>query len=554
MGDACGKTPLRSVLIVGGGPVGLALALDLGRRGVRSTLIERNHGTGAEFLAKADYLNERSMEFCRQLGIRDEVANAGFPDDVSRDTVFCTSLNGHFIGRLEMPSTQDRVLPGSCREMHRRCPQFWFDPMLARAVVKQGMTNIRYGVEFVSLEQNNAGVSCRIRRVENGAEEEICAEYLVGCDGLASRVRKAAGIETSGLQLGYSVSAIVKVNNLTQYHPMQMGERYMFISPDGVWSNLTAVDGRQLFRFTVVGSEERLDPAKVDIHILVRRAFGRDDIPFELMRVLPWRRSQFTAKTFAKNHVFLCGDAAHTMSPTGGHGLNTGLGDVMDLGWILPALIEGWGGPTLVEAYNAERRPVALRNGSSSTQNYAVWVERKGRERVLEEGPEAEAQRRVLGKEMVASLEQEFRSLGIAMGYSYSSSPAIVSDGSAPPQDDPSTYIQTSRPGHRAPHFWLDADRSIVDLFGAGFVLLGFSADDLGEERLLREAGVIGMTVKFVRIAGVEAAHLYERALVLVRPDGVVAWRGNILPTDVKGLLDQVRGASFPASQQQNEA
>ncbi|KIX06396.1 uncharacterized protein Z518_04372 [Rhinocladiella mackenziei CBS 650.93] len=360
------------VFIVGGGPVGLALALDLGRRGSRSTLIERNSGTGTEFLVKADYLNERSMEICRTLGLRDEIANAGFPDDVSRDTVFCTSLNGYFIGRLEMPSTQDRMLPSSCREMHRRCPQFWFDPILARAVARQGMTSIQYGTEFVSLEQDNTGVTCRVRRGEDGADEEIRADYLVGCDGLASRVRKAVGIEWSGLQLGYSVSVIVKVDNLGQYHPLRMGERYMFIGPEGVWSNLTAIDGRQLFRFTVVGSEEKPDPAQVDMYGLVRRAFGRDDIPG--------------------------------------------------------------------------------------------------------------------GGKMIAGLEQEFRSLGIAMGYEYSASPAIAVDGSPAPPDEPSTYTQISRPGHRAPHCWLDRDKSIIDLYGTGFVLLGFGAGDLGEEKLLHVA------------------------------------------------------------------
>lgn len=543
MGEAQKEASPCQVLIIGGGPVGLALALDLGRRGVRSTLIERNNGTGTEFLAKADYLNERSMEFCRKLGLRDEIINAGFPDDVSRDTVFCTSLNGHFIGRLEMPSTQDRVLHPTCREMHRRCPQFWFDPILARAVIRQGMTDVQYGHEFVGLEQSDEGVTVDVKEIETGVQQKIQAEYVVGCDGLASRVRKAVGIQTNGVQLGYSVSVIVKVDNLTQYHPMRMGERYMFIGPEGVWSNLTAVDGHQLFRFTVVGSEQKLDAEQVDMHGLVRKAFGREDIPFELMRVLPWRRSQFTAETFAKGRVFLCGDAAHTMSPTGGHGLNTGLGDVMSLGWILQALVDGWGGTGLIEAYTAERRPVAIRNGSSSSQNYAIWVERDGREHVLENGREAEEQRRVLGERLTASLEQEFRSLGIAMGYEYSASPAIVSDGSPAPPDEPSTYIQTSRPGHRAPHFWLDDDKSMIDLYGTEFILLGFGGGDLGENRFLEAMAERAVPVRFVRINKPEVAHLYERRLVLVRPDGMVAWRSEYLPQDVQGLVDQIRGA-----------
>jgi 2-polyprenyl-6-methoxyphenol hydroxylase-like FAD-dependent oxidoreductase len=532
------------VLIVGGGPIGFALAIDLGRRGVSSVVVERNAGTGTEFLAKADFLNERSMEFCRLLGVRDEVTTAGFPEDVSRDSVFCTALNGHFIGRVSMPSTQDRVLPPQCREMHRRCPQFWFDPILERTVLRQGMAEIRYGLEFLDCKQDNDGVTCFFNQVSSttSEREEIRAKYVVAADGLASRVRKAVGIDRGGTQLGYSVSVIVKVNNLAAHHSLGMGERYMFISPEGCWANLTSVEGRQLYRFTVVGSEEKLDPAHLDMHALVRRAFGRDDIKFELMRVLPWRRSQFTAGTFSKGRVFLCGDSAHTMSPTGGHGLNTGLGDVTDLSWILQALLRGWGGPGLVEAYTAERRPVAIRNGTSSSLNYAVWVERRGREKVLESGPEADKQRRILGESMSASLQQEFKSLGIAMGYDYAASPVIVPDGTPAPPDEPSVYVQTARPGHRAPHCWLKDGSSIIDLFGGGFVLLCFGEKVAADRKLRDVAREISLPLDWVIIEEAEPARLYESRLVLVRPDGMVAWRSNLVPEDVKGLLDQVRG------------
>lgn len=484
------------------------------------------------------------MEFCRLLGLQEEIANAGFPDDVTRDTVFCTSLNGHFIGRLPMPSLKERKLPPQCREMHRRCPQFWFDPMLARAVIRQGMCEIHYGHEFVRCEDDHQGVTCTMKRCEDGQNQKIRTDYLVACDGLASSVRKAVQIDRSGKELGYSVSVVVRAHNLSEKHPFGKGERYMFISPEGVWSNLTAIDGRSLYRFTVVGSEERLDPEQLDMNALVVKAFGRDDIEFELMRTLPWRRSQFTADTFSKGRVILAGDSAHTMSPTGGHGLNTGLGDVMDLSWILQALTEGWGGPGLLEAYTEERRPVAIRNGSSSSQNYAIWVERNGREQVLQDGVEADEQRRVLGEQMVASLEQEFRSLGIAMGYNYAASPIIVPDGTPAPPDEPSSYVQTARPGHRAPHCWLEDGSSIIDRFGKGFVLLNFKEGVSGGDDLALVAEKLGVPLELVDISNTEAAKLYERHMVMVRPDGMVAWRGDALPDDIHGLLDRVRGMS----------
>jgi 2-polyprenyl-6-methoxyphenol hydroxylase-like FAD-dependent oxidoreductase len=532
------------VLIVGGGPVGLALALDLGRRGVRSRLVERSADTGTELLAKADYLNERSMEFCRLLGIADEVAGVGFPDDVSRDTVFCTSLNGYFIGRDPSPSTRDRPLLPQCREIHRRCPQFLFDPMLARAVLRQGMTEIWYGTETDSFAQDSAGVDCTLRTVKDGSRHNVRAQYLVGCDGLGSAVRKAFGIEFSGTQLGFSVSVVVRVEHLGGYHPFGMGERYMFIGPDGTWANLTSVDGRSLYRFTVIGTEERLDPARLDIDGLLQRAFGRSDVPYELMRALPWRRSQFTADTFNVGRVFLAGDSAHTMSPTGGHGLNTGLGDVMGLSWILQALLKGWGGEALIDAYTAERRPVAIRNGLSSTKNYGVWIERAGREHILEAGPEGSEQRRLLGQKLAVALKQEFHSLGIAMGYSYAGSPVIVPDDSGAPPDEPSVYVQTARPGHRAPHAWITPGVSTVDLFGGAFVLLRLGEDAPDGRMLIRVAQDAGMPLECVTVTAPEASRVYERRLVLVRPDGMVAWRADAMPQNLKGLVDRVRGAA----------
>jgi 2-polyprenyl-6-methoxyphenol hydroxylase-like FAD-dependent oxidoreductase len=530
------------VAIVGGGPVGLTLALHLGRQGIRSTLVERAPRTGGPLQAKADLLNERTMEFCRHLGIADEIARTGFPDDVPRDTVYCTSLNGFPIGRDALPATRDRPLPPQCREMHRRCPQFVLDPLLARAVTAQGMTDLRYETTFVSLAQDDSGVQC-VTRDARGTEVTLTADYVVGCDGLTSAVRKALNIDFYGEQLDYSVSAVVRAKNLDRYHPFGPAERYMFIDENGPWANLTFMDGDSLFRFTVFGSQTRVDGAQQEMREFLLRAFGRADIPFEIMHVVPWRRSQFTAERFSQGRVFLAGDSAHTMSPTGGHGLNTGFGDVMDLGWILPALLRGWGGPMLPEAYTAERRAVAVRNGSTSTKNYAVWAERSRQDNLLSPGPAGDAQRAALGQYLSASLKQEWHSLGVAMGYSYAESPVVVRDGCPAPPDDPSDYVQSARPGHRAPHFWLDDGRSSIDLFWNRFVLLDFgTATEPGAIARLRSAAdVVGMPLAHIQ-AHDPAAALYGKDLALVRPDGMVAWRGDALPAAVGELVDRVRG------------
>jgi 2-polyprenyl-6-methoxyphenol hydroxylase-like FAD-dependent oxidoreductase len=188
----------------------------------------------------------------------------------------------------------------------------------------------------------------------------------VACDGAGSAVRRSVGIGFEGKQLDYSVSAMIEVEHLENYHPLGRAERYMFVGTEGTWANLTAVDGRALWRLSLVGAEERLAPEKLDVDAVMRRAMGNDRGEWTARRVMPWRRSQFTADRYVEGRILLAGDAAHTTSPTGGHGLNTGIGDASDLGWMLGALLRGWGGDQLLADYNAERRPVAIRNGTSS--------------------------------------------------------------------------------------------------------------------------------------------------------------------------------------------
>ncbi|HEY1666387.1 MAG TPA: FAD-dependent monooxygenase [Trebonia sp.] len=527
------------VLIVGGGPVGLALALDLAVRGIRSTLVERDEGTAAELLAKAGTLNERTMEYCRRLGISDAIANVGFPDDHPRDTVYCTALNGFVLGRDYRPSTNDRAPSPESPEILRKCPQFRFDPLLAKAVQERGLTQILYGTSWLAASQDDSGVTSALAA---GREPvTVRSKYLVGCDGAGSAVRRAAGIDFTGRQLDYSVSAMIEVEHLERYHPLGRAERYMFIGTEGTWANLTAVDGRSLWRLTLVGSEERLAPEHLDFDAIMRRAMGNDRGEWTVRRVMPWRRSQFTADTYTAGRVLLAGDAAHTTSPTGGHGLNTGLGDVSDLGWMLDALIRGWGGERLLAAYSAERRPVAIRNGTSSTKNYGAWVRAVGRDLVLDDTPEGEAQRRAVGEQMNAMLAQEWHSFGVAMGYRYDTSPVVVPDGTPPTPDDPSEYVPTARPGHRAPHAWLADGRSTIDLFGDGFTLLrlGGGADAGPLEAAAADRGV---PLRVVAVDDPAVARLYERRLVLVRPDGMVAWRADSLPDDASLLVATVTG------------
>jgi 2-polyprenyl-6-methoxyphenol hydroxylase-like FAD-dependent oxidoreductase len=524
------------VIIIGGGPVGLATALDLGRRGVRSIVVERDASTGAELLAKAGTLNERTMEICRFWGISEAVANCGFPDDVNLDSLYCTSLDGLFIGNDARPCTNERVPPPGALEMLRKCPQFQFDPILARAVAATGMVELLYGHSCERFEQDDEGVTVHVSSIETGEAKTLNSQYLVACDGAGSRIRRSLGIEFPGTMLSYSVSAMVRAD--LEHTKFGIRNRFMFLDTGGTWANLTSVDGTTLWRFTLVGSEEKLDPAVHDISHDVARAFG-PDIPFELLRVFPWRRSQCTIERYREGRVFFAGDAAHTTSPTGGHGLNTGIGDALALGWMLHAVLSGQGGEGLLDAYEAERKPIAIRNGTFSTSNFASWIGATDFSRVMDEGAEGDAARADIGAVMSEALNQEWTSTGVGLGYRFEGSPLIVPDGTPGPPDPVETYEQTARPGHRAPHAWICERQSTIDLFGHGFVLLRF-------DPVIDVAPMIGaagsVSIKLIDVADPEISALYERKLVLVRPDAHVSWRGDALPSDCAQLIATVAG------------
>ena len=529
------------VLIAGGGPVGLALALDLNFMGTASLVAEQDAGTALVMLAKAGTENERTMEFCRRWGLVDEIAK-GFPDDHPRDNVYCTSLTSHLIGRSEVPSTNDRGVPSVGPEMLRRCGQHLFDPILARAVEASKHATLRYNLRFESFVQDEAGVTSTLTDVSTGETVTVRSQYLVGCDGAGSAVRRQLGVPFDLIApMDFSLSAMIRFPGLEKQHNFGRCERFMFIDGKGTWANMTAVDGVDLWRFTVVGSEAALDPETFDIHPIVRRALGDAKIDYEVVRLVPWRRAQSLARQYRVGRVLLAGDTVHTTSPTGGHGVNTGIGDAAGASWVLDAMIKGWGGPHLLSAYGAERRPVALRNFSSSTANYRVWVA-NGMANVADDTPEGAAARRNIGDYLRVSLNQEWFSQGIGMGYRYEGSPIVVPDGTPEPEDHPTYYRQTARPGHRAPHAWLADGRSTLDLFGRGFTLLRFP-DAPDPTPLAQAATRVGMPLQIVAIGQPEIAALYERKLVLVRPDGMVAWRGDALPDDFAALIDRVRGA-----------
>lgn len=536
----------ESVLIVGAGPVGLAMAIDLGNRGVECILVDRGDGTIEH--PRTGLVAIRTMEAFRLWGIADAVRNCGFPPDYELSMVFCTSLNGKLLDKEPYPSMAGAPTPPETPEKKQRCPQLWLQPILTRAVEAHPKVRVLYRHEFVSYAEHGDGIVAQVKDVASGETRQLAAAYLLACDGATSTVREQAGIPMHGRLLSYSVNILFECQGLVTRHAMGEAERYMFVGPDGMWGNLTVVDGDTTWRLTVLGSEEKMDLANFDPHHWIRRALGTladpGRIPYTVSSVIPWRRTEMLAESYKAGRVILVGDSAHTMSPTGGMGMNTGIQEVLDLGWKLQGVLAGWADPSLLESYGAERQPVAARNISFSTQNFKAWKDTPDPAAVCDETDEGARVRAALGRRLRESTRVEWESMGLQIGHRYEDSPICIPDGSPPTPDDFRVYVPTTRPGSRAPHCWLEEGRSMLDLFGTGFTLLVFpgahthSAEMLGGA--FRERG---MPLRVVEIHNDEAAKLYERPLVLVRPDGHVAWRGTQVE-NAGHIADVVRGAA----------
>ncbi|SAK78148.1 monooxygenase FAD-binding protein [Caballeronia catudaia] len=538
--EASGQAP---VVIIGAGPIGLSLAGDLGWRGIPCVLVER--GDGTVFQPKMDMVGIRTMEFCRRWGIVDDVENAGYNRDYPQDYAWVSQLAGGYeFGRERFPSVRDEARPEQSPQKRERCPQNFFDPVLTRFAKKTGKVRIRYSTEYVSHEERDDGVSVTVRDLASGREETIACQYLVGCDGGASRVKENLGIRMTGTPaLTYTTNAIIECKGLEALHDKQPGYRYIFIGPEGTWSTVVAINGRDWWRFSIVGDGEMRTLSEGDVAAAFRRAVGRDDVEFRIISVMPWIRRQLVADDYGTARVKIAGDAAHLTSPTGGFGMNMGIQDAVDLGWKLQAMVEGWGGAHLLDTYEFERRPVAIRNVNEATSNLKLMLTpRKNLSpAVFEPGEAGDEARRVFGNAYTAMMKREWYTIGIHLGFRYEGSSIVVPDGTPEPEDTVSTYVQTSRPGHRAPHVWLAPGRSTLDLFGRDFVLLRFDPS-LDVDTLRDAAQRAGVPFAVVDIGNDAARAAYERALVLVRPDGHVAWRSDGAPEDAQALIDVIRG------------
>jgi 2-polyprenyl-6-methoxyphenol hydroxylase-like FAD-dependent oxidoreductase len=521
------------VLIVGAGPTGLTLAIDLGRRGVRCTLVEQKEQPA--FLPKMERVNARSMEIYRRMGLAEKIRAAGLRADCPMDVYIVLALTEPPLLHLPYPSVEaaraqirtsdDGTLP---LEPYQLISQYTLEPLLKSVAESIPCLSVRFGREFVALRQDADGVTARLRSVK-GDIEEIRVAYLVGCDGGASAVRKELGIGLSGEgNLAEMRQALFRCDELFDRLPIGNGP--------GHGRHYHVADEKATFLIMQDSTRHWTLHAALDTDEKMKSAFERTvgiPVKYEMLSCAPWRQNLLLADSYGKDRVFLAGDAVHLVIPTGGLGMNSGVGDAIDLSWKLSATLAGWGGPNLLKSYEIERRQIGERNVGAS--RYATLGRRKWRAMwrpdIREDSPAGADTRDKLTAMADVEQRKSNEMIGAELGYRYVDSP-IICNVPGGPEHLFREYHPTTWPGARLPHVWLDDGTPMQDRISDGYALLrlgGTKADTRGLESALRARGA---PVTVLDIADQRARDVYERDLVLVRPDLHVVWRGNAAPED----------------------
>lgn len=543
-GIADGET---DVVIVGAGPVGLAAAIELGQRGVRCIVVERNDRVG--YSPRAKTTNVRSREHLRRWGIADALRRASpISPDRPSTVVFATRMNGPLIARFENAVSGSRARNHLYSEEAQWVPQYVLEEVLRQCAQSLSGVAIRFETEFVSLTQAANGVTAQLRDTRNGRMATVRSRYLIGADGARSSVRDAIGATMIGEgAFSRNFSIIFRAPDLAARQIHGPAIMYWMVNEE-MPSLLGPMDEEGLWTFMVTKLPDNTDPATIDAVDLIRRGTGLRDLAIEIVGTDLWVAHRLIADRYARGRVYLAGDACHLHPPFGGFGMNMGIGDAVDLGWKIAACLGGWGGDDLLASYEIERRPVHERTIAEAVHNFGHTGSQILRPDLEAPGVVGEATRREVADLIEATKVREFKTLGIVLGLRYVDSPIIVADGSTPPPDHFMLYVPSAHPGCLAPHLWLADGSSLYDHFGPGFTLLVTDDDARPADRLSKAAAKRNVPFKVLAPANVRLRPRYEARFALIRPDQHVAWRGDDIPADCDALLAQVTGASRKGS------
>ncbi|MEV1292693.1 FAD-dependent monooxygenase [Pseudonocardia sp. NPDC049635] len=537
----------RSIVISGAGPVGMVLALELSLHGVPSTLIEQAPHTTP--FPKMDLTNARSMELLDRLDLADTIRSIGVPAEHSFDVVFARSMAGPQVGRWHYPSVDDmwtwirETTDGTApAQAWQRVTQIEVERALMERCLADPRIEVVRPWRVTSIAQDDDGADVTAVSRTDGAELRIRADYVVGADGAGSVVRRVIDAQMEGERGVVTFCQVhFKSRDLDTLHSHGQFWHTFFVG--GGVGAIIAQDEVDTWTLQTTAITDGVATEDVDKQELLDSVCGRHLEIDEVLQSSIWQANVLVADRYRQGRLFVAGDAAHEFIPTGGYGLNTGFADAVNLGWKLAAVIRGFGGERLLDSYEIERRPVAILGRDWSFRHLGVHVksqELADPDLIEADTPDGEKHRAELA-EYFAANTGEHGSWGVEMGYRYADSPVVLGDDEPAPPFDGATYSPTTTPGARAPHVPLADGSSPLDHFRAGFTLVSFVGASVAD-KLVKDAAAAGVPLELLTLDDPNVRRVYERDLVLVRPDGHVAWRGDALPDDTETLLARVTG------------
>ncbi len=525
------------VLVVGAGPVGSTIALDLAQRGVGVIVAEAD--PNPRKLPKMERCNARTMEIFRRLGVAEALREASAFTPQPMDVFVAADTRHDALLHLRYPSVPE------AKELARQCDdgtvpfepqqlvsQYTVEPILRGAAVAAG-ADVRTGAELIAFEQDDDGVTSELR-LHAGGSVTVRSRWLVGADGGRSAVRKQLGIAHQGDGRIRSVRQVFfRSRTLFANMPFGPARHYYFVS-----GALIVQD--DLEHFVVNFMDWKDGDRAVD---RLKNLLGDVLDEVEVLHEGDWHHHLLVADRYRDRRVFIAGDAAHLVIPQGGLGMNTGIGDAVDISWKLAAAAKGYAGEYLLASYEDERREIGLFNREASraaAQGVRRWRAAAGDE-FTEDSPAGEQNRREVAQLAADGQPIGHELAGTEMSYRYSQSPIVITEPGSP-ENHVRRYTPGAYPGVRLPHMWLHDGRPIQDALGPDYTLLDVGATATDTDALEQAFLRVGAPLTVLRVPDARLQGAYDRALVLVRPDLHVVWRGDTLPEDADTLAGVATG------------
>jgi 2-polyprenyl-6-methoxyphenol hydroxylase-like FAD-dependent oxidoreductase len=542
------------VIIIGGGPCGLMLAIELGRRGIGTILLEEK--TSPSRFPSANATQARTMEHFRRLGFSEKVRAKGLPPDYPTDIAYFTRFAKYELARIKLPSARQareliKTMTGSwsAAELPHRVSQIFVEDVLREEAAALPAVSLRPGWRMTAVRESASHVEVEAERVDGGERATLRAAYLMGADGGGSLTRKTLGYNLAGESgvvrdfIGGRMF-VLHIRSPQLYDAIPHPRAWMYWAVNRERRALMpTVNGRDQFTYhTQLRADEQTDRiSDAQAQAMFQQSLGAP-LDIEIIARSSWNAGYaLVAEKFRHGRIFLGGDAAHLFTPTGGLGYNTSVEDAVNLGWKLAAVLKGWAGPALLDSYEFERQMLALRNTTYArgfADSVGLFVPPVELE---DDGPAGEAARQKASEHFNYHARFEFNIPGVTFGGRYDGSPAIAADGTAPPPDKPNEYVPTACPGGRAPHLWLADGRSLYDTFGFEFTLLRLGANAPDGAALGAAASAMNIPLTTVHVPDDAVRDLYAADLALIRPDQIVAWRGNSA-VDAEDILKRLTG------------